>query len=121
VFSFVLKRRCNTYRLCVPILSDDEAVVVKNVWRHSRYSGYLDTFKFVQSMEGKPIFEEVIAIDALTSNHFANSVRDLRKCYVGFSGCRAESISTGKWGCGVFGGDYFLGVFLPFFLLFKKV
>lgn len=47
----------------------------------------------------------MIAIDALTSQHFARSLRDLQKCYVGFQSVPNASISTGKWGCGVFFGD----------------
>lgn len=50
-------------------------------------------------------YTNVIAIDALTGNHFARSVRDLQKAYLGFASVSNAIISTGKWGCGVFFGD----------------
>ena len=87
--------------VCFEVLAEDEAVCVRNVWRHCSYSGYLDTFKFKGSISE---MEEVLAIDALTNQHFQRSVIDSKKCYAAFSTCRRGSISTSKWGCGVFMG-----------------
>jgi poly(ADP-ribose) glycohydrolase len=87
----------------VPVLNETEAFVMQHCWRHCDYTGYLDSFKYRPLEE--PWIEDVIAIDALTYKHFTNSVRDLKKCYVGFKAVDADKITTGRWGCGVFGGD----------------
>lgn len=92
--------------LMTETLADDEYVVARNVWRHSHYSGYLDTFKWEGPLaKEKMHLEEILAIDAVTGNHYGQSVRDMRKCYACFVACQSPSISTGRWGCGVFGGD----------------
>ncbi len=87
--------------VCFEVLAEDEAVCIRNLWRHSSYTGYLDTFRFKGSISE---MEEVLAIDALTNQHFVRSTIDLKKCYAAFSTCRRPSISTSKWGCGVFMG-----------------
>ena len=99
---FSVSSECLCTLLFVDTLMDDESFSMSNVWRHSSYTGYLDSFKYDSSIS-KII--DCIAIDALTCKHFAQSVRDLKKCYIGFSSCKKENISTGKWGCGAFGGD----------------
>ena len=65
----------------------------------------MHTFRFKRAASTELWLEEVVAIDALTHSHFQRSVRDLRKCLAGFAACSAAEISSGKWGCGVFGGD----------------
>ncbi len=87
--------------VCFEVLAEDEAVCVRGLWRHATYTGYLDTFRFKESISE---MEEVLAIDALTNQHFVRSVIDLKKCFAAFSACRRPSISTSKWGCGVFLG-----------------
>ena len=32
-------------------------------------------------------------------------LRELIKCHTGFSAVRNETVATGAWGCGAFGGD----------------
>ena len=101
---FSVASECLLSLLFIPILEASDAVVIRHVWRHCDYDGYLDSFTFKCPLE-ELWLEEVVAIDACTSNHFAQSVRDLKKCYAGFASVQSEIISTGKWGCGVFAGD----------------
>lgn len=64
-----------------------------------------DSFRYAGPLAPQPRPAVVLAIDALQANHFARSLRDIAKAYVGFAACSRPTISTGKWGCGVFGGD----------------
>jgi poly(ADP-ribose) glycohydrolase len=93
-----------------PRMNDNEAIVIKNVKRYIEYTGYQDSFKFnsINQIEMvKPY--DIIAIDATPRNdrdYYKNPFRDLEKCYIGFEGF--DRVSTGAWGCGVFGGDHHL-------------
>lgn len=102
--------------LFIGLMSDDEVVNVRNCRRYAEYTGYLHSFRCVGAMVGTPI-TDILVIDACTSEHFskANVVRDVRKAYTSFAALKslpAQSldaapqpvISSGRWGCGVFGG-----------------
>jgi hypothetical protein len=90
------------------------SVITTNVRRFSTYKGYLHSFQYDGAWreEGHAL-QTIITIDATTRSHFAPSVqlRDLRKALTSFGACaaaiqppRTATISTGRWGCGVFGG-----------------
>ena len=98
--------------------------------RYVTYKGYLGTFECTGpipassgtgSGDGRCI-HDILTLDACTQGHFhkANQMRDLRKAYTSFSALAARAtaaaapgsvravgkpiVSTGRWGCGVFGG-----------------
>ena len=98
--------------------------------RYVIYKGYLGTFECTGpipassgsgSGDGRCI-HDILTIDACTQGHFhkANQMRDLRKAYTSFAALAARAttvaapgsvrsvgkpiVSTGRWGCGVFGG-----------------
>ena len=103
---FSTASECFIALLCCPKeLLDDEVVIMKNIWQHATYSGYLDTCKFTGSCSE---IVDVIVMDAVTENQYYAFERDLKKAYMGFANVDSDSITTGKWGCGVFGGDYCL-------------
>ena len=95
------------------VMQKDEAVVVSGARQYSAYTGYLSTFAFggatpaLASPQQPP--PDIVAMDcsvAGAGQYTANVVvRDLNKARVAFGGTCNGSISTGKWGCGVFGGD----------------
>eukprot|EP01107_Rhizomastix_libera_P014980 TRINITY_DN5175_c0_g1_i2.p1 TRINITY_DN5175_c0_g1~~TRINITY_DN5175_c0_g1_i2.p1 ORF type:complete len:220 (+),score=27.48 TRINITY_DN5175_c0_g1_i2:452-1111(+) len=87
----------------------------------STYSGYSFTFKWTggcPSPVNKPA-PAILAIDAINANaqvqvQKSSIMRDLHKAYIGFSAAddleippcfERTLISTGSWGCGIFGGD----------------
>lgn len=79
-------------------LQDQEVIVVRNVLRYNDYTGYNNTYQFQWVM------------DAVERDHFhpRSITRDIKKAYVAFAHTRKSRIVTGKWGCGVFGGDVML-------------
>jgi hypothetical protein len=87
-------------------LADDEVVTFRNVWRHCDYSGYLDTFRY--SPASHTVFDDIIAMDACEENQHLQVRRDITKAFAGFKSTSKTAIATGKWGCGVFGGDIIL-------------
>jgi len=84
----------------------DEVMTIRGVRRYSRYSGFMDEFKF----EGFNESEEVMDIILMDANNrgaqFSVPIldRDLNKAWKGFSQA-TQTISTGHWGCGTCGGD----------------
>ena len=107
------------------------AVVVRNARRYSSYAGYGRSFQFVGPYQ-PPLEQTIIFMDASITasreHQFSkeNNLRDIRKAYLGFLASAASStdlshpsflthprsarrgphvVSTGKWGCGAFGGD----------------
>ena len=110
----------------VDTMNDNEAILISGAPRCSEYSGYLNTFRFQGVYEDPGLasgsFPSTLAIDASEYCGLDGSLqfdkqfmmRDLNKALVGFRGhsnrqpdCpphRSESVSTGAWGCGVFGG-----------------
>lgn len=98
-------------------MGDDEVVNVRGVRRFCQYSGYLDTFKCLGPLDARDsIVQTILTLDACHSGHFSKAmlVRDLSKAYHSFrehasdskhccgEGC--QTVSTGRWGCGAFGG-----------------
>lgn len=81
-------------------LSDNEVVVVHNV---RRFSIFADGRFKGKAPATRPI--NVLTADACLADHFSqsNNVRDLQKAYLSFQ--HAQVISSGRWGCGAFGGD----------------
>ncbi|KAM3140813.1 hypothetical protein pb186bvf_007040 [Paramecium bursaria] len=94
--------------LFTPQLQDNEALIVEGVTRYIDYDGYAENFKFANlNKEQKTL--KFICIDAVNyseqkSSQYDSYQREILKARVGFSKC--EKICTGKWGCGVFQGDW---------------
>jgi len=90
-------------------LQDNEILVVRNVMRFSDYTGYMRSFRFVDFYDesGPQRCSNVIALDAVYQGHFQKDklLRDVNKALLAFSASGTEKISTGHWGCGIFGGD----------------
>ena len=104
------------------VMDDNDAIRIDNLIQYSNYSGYAFSFKYEESAikdEQNLIRHNIIAIDAVCS--YSGGVdkesikRDLIKAYVGFNLINFDDkdvakmpkiISSGNWGCGVFGGDY---------------
>jgi len=95
--------------LFVETLADNEVLVIKNVVRFSEYSGYMRTFNFLgfYDVNGAQRCSNILVMDAVFEKHFdsQNILRDINKAFLGFSACGTPTISTGQWGCGIFGGD----------------
>lgn len=82
---------------------DNEAVIIRNVMRFCDYTGYLRTFRFTNMLSPVEPFD-ILVIDATISSQYSDKMlkRDMLKAYMGFK--HGKVISTGHWGCGVFGG-----------------
>eukprot|EP00931_Biecheleriopsis_adriatica_P073089 TRINITY_DN47447_c0_g1_i1.p1 TRINITY_DN47447_c0_g1~~TRINITY_DN47447_c0_g1_i1.p1 ORF type:complete len:652 (+),score=71.61 TRINITY_DN47447_c0_g1_i1:35-1990(+) len=82
-------------------MADNEVVIVHNVRRFS----YFSPKGFAGPVDSKERLK-VLAADASLSDHFseANNIRDLQKSYLAFQHV-SHSVSSGRWGCGAFGGD----------------
>ncbi|CAD8127850.1 unnamed protein product [Paramecium sonneborni] len=119
-------------------MAKDEAVLIKNVIRFNDYIGYESTFRYKaekyfdsQIIENnkEPIKNDILCMDALYYSDWISQFedkfikRELKKSYIAFSlaidQSEKESISTGKWGCGIFNGDSELK-FLIQWLTFSK-
>lgn len=107
-------------------MADHEALVLCGTELVSRYAGYGARVAWAapyrdatpRAPDGS-LASAVVAVDALMAPdaQFARACvdRDLAKAYAGFSfpyardhplaGLAARDVATGKWGCGVFGGD----------------
>lgn len=103
----------------------DTVVVAKNIQRYSSYSGYSTSFRFEGAFDSPRLLQNVIFMDASIAESegqqftLENNLRDIRKAYLGFSASAQSKdshekealedelhiVSTGKWGCGVFGGN----------------
>eukprot|EP00531_Pseudo-nitzschia_arenysensis_P019028 CAMPEP_0116126750 /NCGR_PEP_ID=MMETSP0329-20121206/6491_1 /TAXON_ID=697910 /ORGANISM="Pseudo-nitzschia arenysensis, Strain B593" /LENGTH=317 /DNA_ID=CAMNT_0003620839 /DNA_START=332 /DNA_END=1282 /DNA_ORIENTATION=- len=118
----------NIGMLFLAVLADDETVNVYNCRRFCSYTGYLKTFRCLGQPKMKPNdapqIHHILTMDACFTRHYTkeNVLRDTRKAYTSFAalvdyttqggGGRNKksnksgtiSISSGKWGCGVFGG-----------------
>ncbi|CAF1440427.1 unnamed protein product [Rotaria sordida] len=90
-------------------LQDDEIVILRGCKRFIDYVGYADTFCYKGHYhEQNPTYiQDILVLDACYSSHFTknNIDRDLGKAFAAFEKSKDEIIVTGKWGCGVFGGD----------------
>mmetsp|Transcript_16275 Transcript_16275/g.37229 ORF Transcript_16275/g.37229 Transcript_16275/m.37229 type:complete len:311 (-) Transcript_16275:81-1013(-) len=85
-----------------------EAVVVRGCRRYARYSGYLGSFRCEGMLPAKEsVVQDVLTLDACTSAHFEprQMLRDIAKAVAAFRALGPVAVvSTGRWGCGVFGG-----------------
>ncbi|CAF2970454.1 unnamed protein product [Rotaria sp. Silwood2] len=90
-------------------LQDNEIVILRGCKRFIDYTGYADTFCYKGHYhEQNPTYiQDILVLDACYSSHFTrnNIDRDLGKAWAAFEKSKDEIIVTGKWGCGVFGGD----------------
>ena len=91
-------------------LMPEEVVLFHGCRRFSNYSGYGHSFrcKPLANVESMPA--TVLAMDAhmnVGCSQFTLDaiLTDLHKALLGFRSIRECCISTGLWGCGVFGGD----------------
>lgn len=98
--------------LIFPTLDDNEVVRINGVRRYSSYSGYMGNFRF----QGSPkvvLPKEILVLDAMEVRRSQDQYlprwlnRDLTKLSAGFQ-LEGGHISTGNWGCGIFGGDVHL-------------
>lgn len=89
-------------------LGDEDVIVFRNVWNHASYSGYDTGFRFTGPLPDTQRKKTIIAMDACEADQFGCVWRDLFKAYVGFGAVADNTISTGNWGCGAFGGDVHL-------------
>ncbi len=87
-------------------MDDDEVIVLDGARRICEYAGYLRSFRFTGYRDDRRV-QEVLAADAVFYSHFSAACveRDLNKVWLGFTSCRGKTVSTGHWGCGVFGGN----------------
>lgn len=86
------------------------------------YPELLTSLLFVERLGDNEVFSinilnskdsvEIIGMDAIDFSRNPNKQysfpcieRELNKAYLGFSKANSQKISTGKWGCGAFGGD----------------
>lgn len=98
--------------LWMGLLGDNEVVNVRNVRRFAKYTGYLNTFR-CQGPVDRCTVQDILTMDACFDKHFTNQnmQRDLNKAYFAFRAHAVSSsqerpvVSTGKWGCGAFGGQ----------------
>jgi len=107
--------------LFTEVLGDREVLVVVGVEQFTLYEGYADNFKFSERFKDTVEVDSsgrketsVVAMDAIrftnTEMQFRtkNIERELNKAFVGFQNRhinRLQSVATGNWGCGAFGGD----------------
>ena len=113
--------------LLAPSMAPDEAIIVRGtevVADYSKPAGGELTWRPLPALEEGEARDwathEVIAIDALEFDTLAPApgaapgalidlepahlVREINKAYAGFSAAKAQTIVTGLWGCGSFGG-----------------
>jgi len=88
-------------------MTDNEVITIKNVRRFCDYSGYLSTFRFAGPHANRAATFDIVALDACTFAHWSEKaiVRDLNKAHNAWR--HFSAVSTGAWGCGAFGGDWF--------------
>lgn len=102
-------------------IPDNQVCIIRNAGRYCQYKGYLSRFRFCGPLD--PVYyQDILVMDACTPNMLPFSPtsiqRDILKAYTTFSNAARNSrhrkseagkdhivISTGKWGCGAFGGD----------------
>jgi Poly (ADP-ribose) glycohydrolase (PARG) len=100
-------------------IPDNQVCIIRNAGRYAQYKGYLSSFRFCGPQD--PVYyQDILVMDACTPDMLpfsSSSVkRDILKAYTTFSNAanlhirQSEAsnhiiISTGKWGCGAFGGD----------------
>jgi len=123
---FTVAPECAVGMLFIECMKENEAIHIQGAQTYSNHQGYGYEFRFAgphkesaELTEGKFLSKDIIAIDAINFyqaglNHQYKDdfiLREVNKAYVGFSAQDPQGsetkkpISTGKWGCGLFGGD----------------
>ena len=129
---FAVDPEATVSMLFMEVMDNNDAIGIFNTIQYSNYTGYGSRFEFKESAipedPAKIKRHKIIAIDAIPSlsyynysNYYINNSnkeeinRDIHKAYVGFNIINLDSeqniektISTGNWGCGVFGGNHIL-------------
>ena len=107
-------------------MGDDEVVNVRGVRRFSQYTGYLETFSCQGAVApasdgiGGMCIQTILTMNACYDRHFTTAMisRDVGKACHSFAllcdeaaetsdsffGPSIPTVSTGKWGCGGYGG-----------------
>jgi len=119
---FLVQPECLVSLLLFEVMGPNEAIVISGTRTYSEYKGYGFGFRWTKPFENKlpPLLKEgryktsFVAIDAIKGGTRGNAnliQREISKAYVGFSaeekeiGFHTNTVSTGKWGCGAFGGS----------------
>lgn len=117
---FVLYPELNVGRLFCAVMEESQAIVMQGAEQFSLPKGYGWSFSYGGAYtDNTPVFDglmqsHIVAMDAVDYRYAdakaqytqTHMLRDLNKCYAGF--CAQETpqtIATGNWGCGVFGGN----------------
>ena len=129
---FAIEPEATVAMLFMEVMKNNDAIRIDNTIKYSLYVGYGSNFKFLNpAFDTKDMTKikksKIIAIDASVKyllNYNINYIqRDIHKAYVGFDlvnynykdkndendiqkNEESKTISTGNWGCGVFGGSY---------------
>ncbi|EDR25909.1 poly(ADP-ribose) glycohydrolase, putative [Entamoeba dispar SAW760] len=105
---FAVKPECYLSILLFDTMASNECIIIDNCLTISNTTGFKNSFRWKSiKNETQITFQNaVIAIDSCTSSCFTkqNIIRDLNKCYIGFSSIK-RNVATGQWGCGVFAND----------------
>lgn len=129
---FVENPECIASILMCDMMEDNEAIVIVGAERFSCHEGYDKYFKYTGPYKDMRKYDQhgrldshIVAIDGLVFKKKGkeqyddrNILRELNKACVGFQGDPLERqdfkdgtvdqlrpVCTGKWGCGVYGGD----------------
>ena len=111
----ILQMSCPEFNVGMAIIgrmNDHECVNVYGCRRFTEYTGYAQSYSCGGLWpEGTPpIMQDILTLDACMQAHFGveHQLRDLSKAHAAFCALAARSpqakVSTGRWGCGVFGG-----------------
>uniref|UniRef100_A0A6B2L5T1 PARG catalytic Macro domain-containing protein n=1 Tax=Arcella intermedia TaxID=1963864 RepID=A0A6B2L5T1_9EUKA len=94
--------------LLVPRIAHREAIAVSGLTRTNKYTGYQHRFAFEGDFteDSNPI--TVLHMDALPGGERDKQSldRELAKAYLAFSAVKGQTVATGHWGCGAFGGHH---------------
>ncbi|XP_055301564.1 poly(ADP-ribose) glycohydrolase-like [Sitodiplosis mosellana] len=118
---FVIYPELICSRLFTERFGNNECMIIVGCERFNNYEGYASTFKWTGDCNDETPLDlcrrrksAIVAIDAENfSNKAQQYQKDMLKCelnkaFIGFkydmSG-RAPGVTTGKWGCDIFGGD----------------
>ncbi|KAL7712279.1 poly(ADP-ribose) glycohydrolase [Entamoeba marina] len=102
---FSLRPECFLGIQLFEVMNDRDSITINNTSYINGCVGYAETFewKSIKSREESTKQNTIIAIDSVIVKCFGekNILRDLNKCYSGFSVVEG-GIATGQWGCGAF-------------------
>jgi len=93
------------------VLEPSEAIVMVGAKKYGDFTGYGHRAVYTGPFQGDWDWRnrKIIAIDAIAGpmNQLGDTTmwRELKKAWVGYKAGEGDSISTGHWGCGAFGGD----------------